>query len=136
MSTLEQRRRWRLNWYNKNKDKKIRYANICKSARIANPIVKPCSVAECKNLGERHHPDYSKPKEIVWLCKKHHVEEHASKRVKKVCKEFQCKRLSRCRGLCKSHYCKLMKTVNPRYLEQVREASRRWKIKNRSYSST
>ncbi len=33
-----------------------------------------CSV--CGNEAEVHHPNYNKPLEIVWLCKKHHVEEH------------------------------------------------------------
>lgn len=31
-----------------------------------------CSIHECDNRGERHHPDYNKPSEIIWLCKKHH----------------------------------------------------------------
>src|SRR5690348_8140498 len=30
----------------------------------------------CGEDGEAHHPDYTKPLEVVWLCKKHHGEEH------------------------------------------------------------
>lgn len=34
----------------------------------------------CEKCGigatEAHHPDYSKPLEIMWLCKSHHVAEH------------------------------------------------------------
>jgi len=34
---------------------------------------KPC--IKCgKTLVEAHHEDYSKPLEIIWLCKKHHIE--------------------------------------------------------------
>lgn len=25
---------------------------------------------------EAHHPDYSKPLEVEWLCRRHHVERH------------------------------------------------------------
>lgn len=35
----------------------------------------PCKV--CRNLKvEAHHADYSKPLEVVWFCKSHHVEAH------------------------------------------------------------
>ena len=27
-------------------------------------------------VGERHHHDYSKPKEILWLCREHHLKLH------------------------------------------------------------
>lgn len=35
----------------------------------------PCD--ECgDNKSEAHHPDYSKPLEVIWLCRKHHAEKH------------------------------------------------------------
>jgi len=36
---------------------------------------KPCEVCGCVDV-EAHHPDYSKPLDVVWLCRKHHLEEH------------------------------------------------------------
>ncbi len=33
-----------------------------------------CSAGGCTKLGERHHPDYSKPLEVVSLCRKHHAD--------------------------------------------------------------
>ena len=38
------------------------------------PIRQLCSIEGCFELGERHHEDYSKPLDIVWLCRKHHRE--------------------------------------------------------------
>jgi hypothetical protein len=35
----------------------------------------PCEVCG-EHKTEGHHPDYSKPKEVVWLCHKHHMELH------------------------------------------------------------
>ncbi|MGI9143639.1 MAG: hypothetical protein ACR2IJ_10675 [Fluviibacter sp.] len=36
---------------------------------------KPCEV--CGNAkSEGHHPDYSKPLSVMWLCRKHHLEQH------------------------------------------------------------
>ena len=38
----------------------------------------PCSV--CGDLkSEGHHEDYDKPKEVIWLCMKHHREIHAKR---------------------------------------------------------
>lgn len=35
----------------------------------------PCS--ECgAEPADAHHPDYTKPLEVVWLCRKHHGEAH------------------------------------------------------------
>lgn len=38
-------------------------------------VKKPCEV--CGNIkSEAHHPDYSKPLDVMWLCLKHHREWH------------------------------------------------------------
>jgi hypothetical protein len=36
----------------------------------------PCQVCGSAK-SQAHHPDYSKPLEVVWLCDPHHKEEHA-----------------------------------------------------------
>jgi len=44
---------------------------------IRNGIIiqKPCKVCGfC--ITEAHHDDYSKPLDVIWLCKKHHAERH------------------------------------------------------------
>ncbi len=35
----------------------------------------PCF--ECGKIAEAHHPDYSRPLSVVWLCSKHHKEAHS-----------------------------------------------------------
>lgn len=47
-----------------------------KNALTTGKIVKlPCQV--CGEIKvEAHHTDYSKPLEVEWLCRKHHLEVH------------------------------------------------------------
>jgi len=39
---------------------------------------KNCEVCDSKE-SEIHHPDYDKPLEVVWLCRKHHLETHSER---------------------------------------------------------
>lgn len=45
------------------------------ASAIKKGIIKPC-VCWCGKKAEAHHEDYSKPLDVVWLCKKHHMERH------------------------------------------------------------
>lgn len=44
--------------------------------RLANKYIEEieCSIIGCNRLGERHHPDYSKPLDVTSLCTEHHRE--------------------------------------------------------------
>lgn len=66
--------------YNKNKSARQRDKNYVKCyARIIasrHLKAKPCSVDGCDNIGEKHHGDYNEPLNVVYLCRKHHMELH------------------------------------------------------------
>jgi len=40
-----------------------------------------CAVPECHDRPQAHHPDYSRPLDVVWLCAKHHAEAHTTARI-------------------------------------------------------
>lgn len=48
------------------------YANVY----IRRGILKkqPCII--CGEKAQMHHDDYSKPLEVIWFCRKHHLEHH------------------------------------------------------------
>jgi hypothetical protein len=35
-------------------------------------VPQPCEVCGATKV-EKHHPDYSKPLEVRWLCREHHL---------------------------------------------------------------
>ena len=41
-------------------------------------IKQPCSVCNSTENVEAHHEDYSKPLDIIWLCRTHHLEYHVN----------------------------------------------------------
>jgi len=45
-----------------------------KAMRHGILVKQPC--ARCGGPAEAHHPDYSQPLNVVWLCRQHHAEEH------------------------------------------------------------
>lgn len=57
-----------------------------RARQIANRAIRsgtltkgPCQFNGCGVLDvQAHHPDYSKPLEVVWLCREHHTEHHYS----------------------------------------------------------
>lgn len=48
-----------------------------KAAKAGKIEKLPCEFADCTQVKvEAHHPDYSKPLEVLWLCRAHHLELH------------------------------------------------------------
>ena len=64
-----------------------------------------CSIEKCKELGERHHPEYANPLEIIWLCKKHHMLIHRKNRK---CSEEGCEKPHLAKSFCRHHYYKIL----------------------------
>ncbi len=66
--------------YNRNKSARHKERNPSKNLARIEAVKhleeKPCSVNGCGQPGERHHHDYSKPLDVVYLCKKHHMDLH------------------------------------------------------------
>jgi hypothetical protein len=44
---------------------------------VANGLVRKLPCFTCGNNAEAHHPDYSRPLDVVWLCPEHHRQAHA-----------------------------------------------------------
>lgn len=58
-----------------NKEKYIAHTAVGNALRDGRIIKKECR--KCGELKtEAHHPDYSKPLEVIWLCPKHHKQLH------------------------------------------------------------
>lgn len=64
--------------YMANNPQKKKAHSLCQHLPI-----QPCE--KCGNpKAERHHDDYAKPREVRWLCKKHHMEHHVEERKTKI----------------------------------------------------
>ena len=55
-------------------ERKKAYEKLNDAIRYGNLARKLCR--ECKKKAEAHHPDYSKPLDVIWLCSTHHSKIH------------------------------------------------------------
>lgn len=61
----------------RERNPKAVWAQAALRAAIKRGIVEPQSCVVCGDpKAEAHHPDYSKPADVVWLCRRHHKAEH------------------------------------------------------------
>lgn len=67
-----------LEYYHKNKEKIKAHRLIHKQLMTGQMKKLPCQICNASTHIQGHHPDYSKPLEVVWLCPSHHKLEHLS----------------------------------------------------------
>ncbi len=58
---------------------KTRARHMVREAVLAGIVVRPRACQDCGRTDERldaHHPDYSKPLDVMWLCRPCHGKQH------------------------------------------------------------
>jgi hypothetical protein len=61
--------------YRKNPINRVKYQardKVMRAVKNGKLLKTPCFCGEIKVEG--HHKDYNKPLEVIWLCRKHHIE--------------------------------------------------------------
>jgi hypothetical protein len=71
-------------WCERNPEKRRAHYAVSNAIRDGRLIRQPCF---CGAKAEAHHADYSKPLEVTWLCRKHHMEEHVRQNEQKILTE-------------------------------------------------
>lgn len=74
-------RRGRKKWNDLNRDKKSAHSKVSQAINNGSLKKEPCSLCG-KEETEAHHPDYSKPLCVMWLCQKCHALVHKIEREK------------------------------------------------------
>lgn len=59
--------------------KKANARSYAKEYLKRGKIIKTACIKCGDENSQMHHPDYDKPIEVIWLCRKHHLELHAEK---------------------------------------------------------
>lgn len=66
------------NWVKKHPEKVSAQQKLRRAIKSGLIIKWPvCALPECDKKPEAHHPDYSRPLDVVWLCTAHHRQTHA-----------------------------------------------------------
>lgn len=65
----------KIKWINRNPIKRKAHLEVWNALRTGKLKKQPCLI--CGDLkAHAHHHDYNKPLNVVWLCAKHHYEQH------------------------------------------------------------
>lgn len=62
-------------WKAEHPDRRAAQLKVQYALRKGLLVKTPCLV--CGGKAESHHPDYSRPLDVVWLCPAHHKQTHA-----------------------------------------------------------
>ena len=52
--------------------KNIARCTLNRAIKRGSVVRGDCTIKKCTGFAEAHHPDYDKPLDVIWLCKKHH----------------------------------------------------------------
>lgn len=65
-------------WRKENPERYKAHAKVNYALRAGDLVKWPtCALPDCNHAPEAHHPDYSRPLDVVWLCPAHHKQAHA-----------------------------------------------------------
>lgn len=62
-------------WRKEFPERKNAQAKVYRALLSGKLTKQPCFL--CGEIAEAHHPDYSRPLDVVWLCASHHRQAHA-----------------------------------------------------------
>lgn len=66
------------NYWANHPERRAAHTALGNAVRDGRVIPWPvCAVPGCSSKPEAHHPDYSAPLDVVWLCSAHHKQAHA-----------------------------------------------------------
>lgn len=65
----------RMKWEEENPEKKQASTDVGNAIRDGRLIRQNCFTCGSEN-SQGHHPDYSRPLDVAWLCSKHHAQLH------------------------------------------------------------
>lgn len=67
-----------IRWRKQNPERRAAQIYLNNALRDGRVIRWPtCALPDCEQKPEAHHPDYTKPLSVVWLCAPHHKQAHA-----------------------------------------------------------
>lgn len=69
---LTRQRAWQL----KHPDRRAAHDAVRLAIRRGALVREPCEVCGSTEHLDAHHEDYSKPLDVVWLCRRHHAARH------------------------------------------------------------
>lgn len=70
--------RGRKNWIDRNPEKRAAHHAI-NNAVHSGKVIKPkcCELCGAEGRIEAHHDDYSRPLDVIWMCRSCHADDHA-----------------------------------------------------------
>lgn len=74
-------RRAKRNWAERNKEKRAAHIIVGNAVRDGRLIKQLCHVCGDETV-QAHHPDYSQPLLVVWVCDTHHKDIHKQEQTK------------------------------------------------------